>query len=282
MKNICRKSNKIFKISTFIFFAAIFYSPVFTQNYQLEEDILESDEALEVFDLKPRSLEYSVNSVGLVSMEVDDELFVPHKTNDGLEIVHSCGTKVTRFFYDNLLRITKKEIWEIRNAENYNYVSSCVYEYSGENFSPSSVTNLLKDKKEIYTYDNHKNLLGKKEIAVVNSKDYVLVQENYSYDSENRILNEKIIENNYSENYKNLKYKFLKEYKYSYNQFGKNVEYYENNVLKNLVKYTGEKEYYSQVYFDGGISIISYYKDSKKLSDKYLQDSKVIREVPYE
>ncbi|MDD5930723.1 MAG: hypothetical protein PUC37_13055 [Spirochaetales bacterium] len=248
----------------------------------VEEQLSESDEALEVFDLKPRSLEYSTETNGLVSMEFEGELFVPHKIPDGLEIVHSSNNDVTRFFYDNLLRITKKEIWNIRNSESYNAVKSVIYEYTAENFYPSKIINIENQSKDISIYDNEKNLLERKQYVTFKEKEFLILQEIYLYDSENRIINSKIQENNYSEDYKKITYKFLKEYRYSYNEFGQNLEYYENSVLKNQIKYTGENEYYSQFYFDGGISISSYFKDSKKVYDKYMQNSKVIREVKYE
>lgn len=266
-----------------IFLLISFFCSVFlcAQN-SVEEQLSESDEALEVFDLKPRSLEYSTETNGLVSMEFEGELFVPHKISDGLEIVHSSNNDVTRFFYDNLLRITKKEIWNIRNSESYNAVKSVIYEYTAENFYPSKIINIENQSKDISIYDNEKNLLERKQYVTFKEKEFLILQEIYLYDSENRIINSKIQENNYSEDYKKITYKFLKEYRYSYNEFGQNLEYYENSVLKNQIKYTGENEYYSQFYFDGGISISSYFKDSKKVYDKYMQNSKVIREVKYE
>ena len=266
-----------------IFFLISFFCSVFlyAQN-SVEEQLSESDEALEVFDLKPRSLEYSTETNGLVSMEFEGELFVPHKIPEGLEIVHSSNNDVTRFFYDNLLRITKKEIWNIRNSESYNAVKSVIYEYTAENFYPSKIINIENQSKDISIYDNEKNLLERKQYVTFKEKEFLILQEIYLYDSENRIINSKIQENNYSEDYKKITYKFLKEYRYSYNEFGQNLEYYENSVLKNQIKYTGENEYYSQFYFDGGISISSYFKDSKKVYDKYMQNSKVIREVKYE
>ncbi|MCR5062692.1 MAG: hypothetical protein K6A89_05350 [Treponema sp.] len=277
MKDCSTKKTKLIFLLLIAFCSAVLYA----QN-SVEDQLSESDEALEVFDLKPRSLEYSSESNGLVSMEFEGELFVPHRTSAGLEIVHSSNTDVTRFFYDNLLRITKKEVWQIRNAENYNAVRSVIYEYNAENFYPSKITNIENEFKDISLYDNSKNLLERKKYVTFKEKEFLILQEKYLYDEENRIINSIIQENNYSEDYKKISYKFLKEYRYSYNDFGQNLEYYENSVLKNQIKYTGENEYYSQVYFDGGISISSFFRDSKKVYDKYIQNSKVIREVKYE
>lgn len=263
-----------------LFFAAVYFSVFCAPS---EKNILqESDDVLSVFNLAPRAKEYASDLENLVSMEYEGENFVPYKRNDSLEIVHSYKNDVARYFYDDFLRIKKKEIWIIRNAENYEKIATTEYSYKGESFFPSECIEKTKNQILFTAYDDEGNVLLKKKSILAAEKEVLLTQENYSYDVQNRIIKSSVLEYFYSKDYSVLDYEFLKENHFSYNEFGRDSEYFENGVLKNSVKYKSKDGYETQVFFEGGNSVITYYEKSKKIREQYVQNKKVIREVVYE
>ena len=275
----------IFSLSSiFILFGNnVFPSPNLSREVQEAQDVLEVlSQTSTKENALPSQKEFLSLSEGLVSMEIDGEIFLPYKTETSLEIIHAYKNDVRRYFYDELFRVTKKEKWQIRNAENYEKISFCEYFYKGESHFPFAFTSVENSQKDEFIYNEDGNITSRKKSLSTDSRNLTLLQEDYSYNEKNEIVKLTVLEYFYLKDYSALDYKFQKEYDYFYTNFGRNMNYYENGILKNQVKYSFENEYEEEVFFDGGFSVISYFKDSKKIKEQYFQNSKVIREVLYE
>ena len=107
---------------------------------------------------------------------------------------------------------------------------------------------------------------------------------------DNSFIKEIKIQYTYDEEYKNITDKFTKMTKFSPN--GKSAdgdvlpsdfEYYEDNVLKMKNKYSKVKgTYVSQVFFDDGYSVKSYFEKEKRIKDVYTINGEIKRVKNYE
>lgn len=218
--------------------------------------------------------------------EFENEIFVRQKTPDGMIIINSTGASVTRYFYDSEMLLTKKETWVIASASNSILDKLEEFEYSKPENKIIGKKQTSGDKIDIIRY-TEKGLVDTLERYITYKKhQYVLQKRKCEYDEEGKIISDEVIDYNYRENdYKKLLYSFSKKYTYSYNEddIPPDFSYYENEVLKMKNKYSKEKgEYTSQVFFEEGMSVKTYYKNDLRVKDVYYSNNNVIREKVYE
>ena len=218
--------------------------------------------------------------------EFENEIFVRQKTPDGMIIINSTGASVTRHFYDSEMLLTKKETWVIASASNSVLDKLEEFEYSKPENKIIGKKQTSGDKIDIIRY-TEKGLVDTLERYITYKKhQYVLQKRKCEYDEEGKIISDEVIDYNYRENdYKKLLYSFSKKYTYSYNEddIPPDFSYYENEVLKMKNKYSKEKgEYTSQVFFEEGMSVKTYYKNDLRVKDVYYSNNNVIREKVYE
>lgn len=218
--------------------------------------------------------------------EFENEIFVRQKTPDRMIIINSTGVSVTRYFYDSEMLLTKKETWVIASASNSILDKLEEFEYSKPENKIIGKKQTSGDKIDIIRY-TEKGLVDTLERYITYKKhQYVLQKRKCEYDEEGKIISDEVIDYNYRENdYKKLLYSFSKKYTYSYNEddIPPDFSYYENEVLKMKNKYSKEKgEYTSQVFFEEGMSVKTYYKNDLRVKDVYYSNNNVIREKVYE
>lgn len=218
--------------------------------------------------------------------EFENEIFVRQKTPDGMIIINSTGASVTRYFYDSEMLLTKKETWVITSASNSILDKLEEFEYSKPENKIIGKKQTSGDIIDIIRY-TEKGLVDTLERYITYKKhQYVLQKRKCEYDEEGKIISDEVIDYNYRENdYKKLLYSFSKKYTYSYNEddIPPDFSYYENEVLKMKNKYSKEKgEYTSQVFFEEGMSVKTYYKNDLRVKDVYYSNNNVIREKVYE
>lgn len=273
------------------------------EEERIADEISEMEDSLEEFELPPEekyeeeiekaleedavSTEYTDNTDSLLFMEFDKELFIPKKINDGLVIIHSVGENVIRSFYDKLYRLTKKEIWTISSVENAKLIQTEESIYSDERIRPEKIIiSTENDIKEV-EYNASGFITKIESFDLYKDERFITSYMTREYDDDNRILNEETIEVTYKdEKYKKIDYKFTKKHVYKYNE-GEDIppdsEYFEDGILKMKNKYSTEKgTYTSQIFFEDGFSVKTYYEEELKVRDVFYQNDEVTREKIYE
>lgn len=263
------------------------------------EDTLEQLEELQEPEINPeeeieKALEEDIEAKELLNstnelkfMEFDKEIFIPQKTNEGLILIHSVDGNTTRNFYDNSYRLIKKEIWNIKTVDNSRLIQTEEYIYEEDKNKPSKIIVSSEESiKEVnYTTEGFISFVDN----YIMYKDEKIITSKLSrvYDDENRILSEESVDYKYKdEKYKKIDYKFTKKHVYKYNE-GEDIppdfEYFEDDVLKMKNKYSIEKgNYTSQIFFEDGFSVKTYYEEELKVRDVFYQNDEVIREKIYE
>lgn len=290
-----RLENEILKSVENFSEAQIEYNSLESESENSEDELPENqaeEETKDVFvvDNNGKLKIYSFEGEG---ENQNKEILIPEK-EDGFTVLTSANKKIiTRSFYDDFGRFCKKEEWKIPDVENPSLEKSTIYEYDGENFSPTKKIILEKNYKTEFEYDKNENPIKMAKFYILqteeDSKSFLINQTEYSYDDEQKIISEKTIEKTYSEDYKKENSSLEKKFLYSYpnvsseDEIPADFSYFENGILRIKNEYSSEKgSYVSQVFFDENYSVKTYYKENQKKKDVYILDGKVVREKNYD
>lgn len=245
------------------------------------------EEIEKALDENIEATEYLDDTDLLKFMEFDGEVFIPQKTNEGLVLIHSVGGNITRSFYDQTYRVTKKETWNISSVERSDLVQTEESIYDGESVRPQKIIVSSKDTVKEINYNSDGLITLVENFDVYKDKNYITSKITRVYDDEKRLLAEQSVEYTYKdEKYKKIDYKFTKKHVYKYNE-GEDIppdfEYFEDGILKMKNKYSTEKgTYTSQIFFEDGFSVKTYYEEELKVRDVFYMNDEITREKIYE
>lgn len=229
--------------------------------------------------------------------EFDKEILSPQFTDEGLVVVHSNESSVTRNFYDLKYQLVKKEEWIIKSASDAKKIKTEEYNYSEESGKVISKDIVTDKTRESVSYNEEGLPEASKKYAVQDNKNYILMERMWTYNEQNKVI--KDVQNEYL--YKNTDYSdkpelFSRRYEYTYNdtvneneenekenEIPPDSKYYENNILKMKKQYTPVKgTYYSWVYFDEKLSVKTYYEEDIRIRDEFYNNGKMFRTKVYE
>ncbi len=234
---------------------------------------------------------------GLRKYSFDGEQVSFQTFNQFSVFVNAADDKVTREFYDEGWKLSKKEIYNNPSkTSQLKLKKSIEYFYDEEQNLKSTIEENKENMTQIQTeYNSIKkpvlsNCIIYKEISrtpkeIENNKpvEYRKVptfKKEWVYDEQNRL-----IEFN-SETYTFTDEKFkkkevsYKKYEYQYDKLSENPDtyYYEENKLRVKTEYTGQTSYNETLYFDGGFSVLTEYEDGfKTLEVIYANDVELRR-----
>ena len=234
---------------------------------------------------------------GLRKYSFDGEQVSFQTFNQFNVFVNAADDKVTREFYDEGWKLSKKEIYNNPSkTSQLKLKKSIEYYYDEEQNLKSTIEENRENMTQIQTeYNSIKkpvlsNCIIYKEISrtpkeIENNKpvEYRKVptfKKEWVYDEQNRL-----IEFN-SETYTFTDEKFkkkevsYKKYEYQYDKLSENPDtyYYEENKLRVKTEYTGPVSYNETLYFDGGFSVLTEYEDGfKTLEVIYANDVELRR-----
>ncbi len=218
--------------------------------------------------------------------EFENEILAPQYTEEGYVIVHADKENVTRNFYNQKYQLVKKEEWIIRSVEDSKKLLTEMYEYYEESGKLKQKEILEEAYYEKISYNEAGYPLESKKYAQVKEKNFILFERSWSYDEENRVLNDEEKEYSYKDkDYKKLSYTFTRGYSYSYNEgeIPADFSYFENGLLKKKNKYSAEKgSFESWTYFDSNLSVKACYEDNIRVRDEYYNNGHLFRTKVYE
>lgn len=201
-------------------------------------------------------------------------------------IVRSDSKNAVRSYYDDKMRITKKEIWNVSSLENGKRLSVQNFSY-GEGAKPvSSVIVGGNEKKELF-YD----LKGR----IVKSKNYNF----YKDEKDEKYYNSGVTEWKYSDDGRLLE-KYSEEYEmngkktkvlsvsskkevYEYKISDGNPDYffYENGILRLTTVYSSTDSYITTMKFDDDFVVESYFAGGKRIKDLFYSKGVLRRTKKY-
>ena len=230
--------------------------------------------------------------------EFEKEILAPQFTDDGLVVVHSNDSSVTRNFYDLKYQLVKQEEWTIKSASDAKKLKTEEFVYSEENGKVIKKDIITEKTRESVLYNAEGFPSASKKYAVEDDKNYILMERTWTYNEQNKVI--KDVQNEYlykTNDYSDKPELFSRRYEYTYNEtVNQNEEgdteeneippdskYYENNVLKMKKIYTAQKgAYYTWVYFDENLAVKTYYEDDIRVRDEFYNNGKLFRTKTYE
>lgn len=230
---------------------------------------------------------YTDKDSRLSLLEYGSEILIPVITDKYKIIIKGDEKEISRYFYDDFYRLVKKELWSIEE-DDIELKDSEEYEFSTEERKPASKIVELNDTRERTQYDGKGNLIKSEKYFVYEGKEYLIYVFDCEYDKDNRIVMEEKQESVYDETYSKVLESFNKKYVYVYHDdyeedIPADFEYYEDDVLKMVNRYSNKNgTYTSQIFFDQILSVQTYYENNKKVKDVYLMNNIVKRVKNYE
>lgn len=262
---------------------------------QMEEDlengdiVPEIDYAEEIEKVLSEEIpvkEITNNKEVLSFMEYSNEIFIPQKTAEGYLIIHSAGENTTRYFYDENYRVNTRESWKISGAANAELKQTETFEYNEETALISKKIITTKNTENILVYNDESLVSENYRYVIHEDKKYLISKALIKYNEDKKVIEDVTRTFTYNSDYTKRTDSFTKKYTYVYNEdeeIPPDFEYFEEGVLKMRNKYSIEKgTYTSQIFFEGGLAVKTYYEDSIRVKDVYTKNDEVIRVKEYE
>lgn len=225
------------------------------------------------------------NQNNLKFLEFEDELLL--FGNDEKVLIEKNQNNLFRKFFDENYRLVKKESWKSSSVKDSKIISTELYQYYDDTLVVKEKIEISNSKKIISKYNLNGLVENVMEYVIFDKKEFITKKTEYTYNEDNSKSSEKII--NYV--YKDEKYKKILKtteqlYKYFYNnseEIPADSEYYENDKLLIKTVYSSVKgNYTNEVFFDGGLSIKTFYEDNVRKKDIYYENGSEKRIVNYE
>lgn len=227
--------------------------------------------------------------------EFDNEILSPQQTEDGLIVVHSTDSNISRIFYDEKYKMVKKEEWSIKSAADAKLLKTESFTYSEETGKVLQKDISSQTDFESVIYNEASSPVSAKKYTIADDKKYIVMERSWLYDDKNQLIKDEKKDYLYKNNdFKNESEVFSKRYEYIYydivnedqegeNQIPPDSKYYENGVLKMQTNYTAEKgSWYTWIYFDDILSVKTYYENEVRVYDEYYNAGKLMRKKVYD
>ncbi len=281
-----------------LFFGGNIFSVRAPEKYSAISERLQNSDAAEIDEIAGSILRNSaeenpvpektyLNEDKTLSLySYDEENLSVQKTGDGSTLVNSDGKKTVRYYYDEKMRLVKKENWDISGGiSSSKIIDFQEFEYS-DGSKPFAGTICSDNEKHEILYDQN----GR----IISSKNYVLFKKDEK--KSGKFVLESKTEWKYSESGKILE-KYFEEYSYNKNKskvLGTSTKkdvyeykiqdgppdcyFYENEKLRVSTVYSSADSYVTTMNFDGGFVVESYYENGRRKKDLLYLDG-IIRSV---
>lgn len=199
-------------------------------------------------------------------MEYDKEILVPQKKNGELVLIHESEGNVVRKHYDDLYRCYCEETWNIDNKGKEELLKTVETKFQGSEYIPLSKQTKDENNKILQKFNDKGLLTSEEKFAIVEDKEYKISDMKIEYVDGDKVSSSIVTEFTYSDNkYSDLLYKFVKKYLYKYNSddIPPNFDYYEDDKLKIKKSYESKDSYSSQIFFEDGYSVTTFYENNK-------------------
>lgn len=224
--------------------------------------------------------------------------------------------KLTRQYFDSKMRIIKRETWDLNGGINGAHKTKTEsYTYKGDSTSAERATIIEGNMRYQQKYDENGRLIERRNFMVLKNpeesqqdgttssnvsensasstsstaeKKQKVVLKNrttWKYNASGHISEKYFVEYNYKdENSTQLTSRTSKKESYIYKiQDGPpDYFYYENNILRMQTEYSGQNDYKTTSYFDGGFTVESYYENGMHKKDYYYLNGSLVRSRDYE
>lgn len=227
-------------------------------------------------EIKPAVEKKYLNEDNALSLySYDDEELSVQKTDSGSTIVKSDGKKTVRSYYDEEMRLVKKENWDISGGiSSSKIVETQEFKYS-DGAKPFASTIVSENEKHEILYDQKGRVVSSKNYAFFKKDEkkagkFVLESKTeWKYSESGKILEKYFEEYSYDKNKSRVLGTSSKKdvYEYKIQDGSPDYFFYENGKLRVSTIYSSADSYITTMTFDGGFVVESYYENGRRKKD---------------
>lgn len=217
----------------------------------------------------------------------------------GSVIVSSFQKKMTRGYYDESVRLVKKEYWDLSGGVSNSAVTKTeTFEY-GDGIFPVSARIQEGNERHVLSYDENGRVNVSRNYRLLEmpsdtassepssgKKRFVLVSRTeWKYTRDGKVSEKYFVEYVYKDASSSLvtaRNSKREVFEYKIDGGLPDYYYYENSVLRMQTIYSGLNSYTSVSYFDDGFVVESYYIDGNHTKDLYYMNGTLWRSRIYE
>lgn len=221
---------------------------------------------------------FSVSKNGALSFDsIDDELFVPLKSESGAVLVRKSGNTVVRGFYDEKHRLVKKQYWNIKTLSDSSITRTEIYTYKNDLLKKLEV--VLPDTKTLVSYNGEGVVVSETQWALSGGKEIKTKATEYFWKDGFLFKKTETSWTFSKENYSGKSKKLEKKWIYERNggDIPDNYTYYEDDEVKVIKKYTDLEDFELTSCFDNDLYVVAVYEKGVKVSETMYSGSKILR-----
>ena len=226
------------------------------------------------------------SSGNLSFFSVDDEILSMQNLGTEKIIVRKWENHLIRKFYDEKMRLKKRESWNIStDFSDSSILKTENFFYTDDSLVPVSCQILESNKFSELSYDDKGRVVDLKESSVQDEKRHLQNHTAWHYDEKNRITEKQTKTYIYKkENFSKAEgtHSQKEVYIYKIEDGQPDYYYYENNELKLKTEYSSQNDYITTMNFDNGFIVESFYKNGMRKKDIYYLNGVVRRVKQYE
>lgn len=205
----------------------------------------------------------------------DDESLSVQKTDSGNTLVKAAGKNAVRSYYDEEMRLVKKENWDVSGGiSSSKIIDTQEFKYSSGAKPVSSVVYSENERHELF-YDKKGRISGAKNYGLFKKDEnkpgkFVLESRTeWKYSESGKILEKYSEEYSYSKNKsKVVNISSKKEvYEYKVQDSSPDYYFYEDGKLRVSTVHSSAESYVTTMTFDGGFTVESYFENGRRKKD---------------
>ncbi|MBQ1629153.1 MAG: hypothetical protein II098_08355 [Treponema sp.] len=237
---------------------------------------------------EPDAKEYAVRSKEsrLVTYSYEDEFLNIQYGDTQRIIVRGDAKNLVRFFYDEKMRMKRKETWLYTGAvSSSELINSQVFRYGDDSSVPKASTVSGKDYRQDIIYDQNGRVVQRSDYIKEKDDEYINGRTFWIFAEDGRILEKRYENFIYNEGKKRRLQSIdskKEKYEYKIDDSTPDYYYYENDELRMKTEYATSSDYVTTTLFDGGFVIETYYENYTKKKEVFLLNGNVKRIKKYE
>ncbi len=227
-------------------------------------------------ETEPESEKKYLNEDNTLSLySYGDENLSVQRTGSGTTIVKSDGKKTIRSYYDEEMRLVRKENWDTSGGiSSSRLVDSQEFNYS-DGAKPFAGTIFSENEKHEILYDQKGRIVSSKNYALFRKDEkkpgrfFLESMTEWKYSESGKILEKYSEEYSYSKNKSKILGTSSKKevYEYKIQDGSPDYYFYENGELRVSTVYSSSDSYVTTMTFDGGFVVESYYENGRRKKD---------------
>ena len=214
------------------------------------------------------------------------EYFSLSGRTDGRVLVSAEGKNMWRKYYDPLMRLAKKETWNMADTSAQSaLMRTDVYYYNGENAVPFASVAESGGVRVESLYDEKGLVYSQTKYSVDEKNDRLIDSRTLrKYNENNKITEEEYTLFQYDSNEKTKqtgKTTRREVYEYVNPDRVPDYYYYEDDTLRMKTVYTDNDAYTTTLYFDNGFTVTTEYLHGRKTKETFMKGKRTMRSRTY-